>query len=91
MESDFRKEKYWKLVEEFVQELKTAKYWLKNDSQPLPAWKLFETRTAARDAAWDATSDATSDAAWDVARTGQNKKLEEMLLKLLEESHDRNR
>ena len=47
MTEDFRKEKYWKLVEEFVMELKTAKYWLKNDGKPLPEWKLYETRDAA--------------------------------------------
>ena len=67
MEQDFKKEKYWKYVEEFVTELKTAKYWLKNDGKPLPEWKLFETRSAARDAAGDAAGDAARDAARDVA------------------------
>ena len=55
MTEDFRKEKYWKLVEEFVLELKTAKYWLKNDGKPLPEWKLYET--------WDAAGAAARDAA----------------------------
>src|SRR3990167_7124753 len=71
MEQDFKKEKYWKYVEEFVTELKTAKYWLKNDGKPLPEWKLFETRSAARDAAgdaaWNAAGDAARDAAWNTA------------------------
>jgi len=67
MEQDFKKEKYWKYVEEFVTELKTAKYWLKNDGKPLPEWKLFETRSAARDAAGDAAGDAARDAAWNTA------------------------
>ena len=67
MEQDFKKEKYWKYVEEFVTELKTAKYWLKNDGKPLPEWKLFETRSAARDAAGDAAGDAARDAARDAA------------------------
>ena len=56
---DYEKMPYWKLVQEFVVELKTAKYWLKNDGKPLPEWKLFETRaaawSAARAAAWDAS------------------------------------
>ena len=64
MEQDFKKEKYWKYVEEFVTELKTAKYWLKNDGKPLPEWKLFETRSAARDAAGDAARDAAWNTAW---------------------------
>ena len=74
MTDDFKKEKYWKLVEEFVQELKTAKYWLKPDGKPNPEWKLFEAETwaaagaaawdAARDAAWDAARDAAGAVAW---------------------------
>ena len=67
-----------KLVEEFLTELKTAKYWLNPDGKPLPAWKLFEDETlnAARGTAWDAAWDAAQgtawgaawDAAWDAAR-----------------------
>ena len=84
MTEDFKQTHYWKLVEEFVNELKTAKYWLKNDGKPLPEWKLFETRAAAGsaagatagnaagnaavDTAWDAAWDAARDAAYDAAR-----------------------
>jgi len=69
MTDDFKKEKYWKLVEEFVQELKTAKYWLKPDGKPNPEWKLFEAETwgAADAAAWDAAWDVARDAAWGAA------------------------
>ena len=73
MTVDFKKEKYWKLVEEFVNELKTAKYWLKPDGKPNLEWKLFEAETwdaagnAAGDAAWDAAGNAAGDAAWDAA------------------------
>ena len=75
MSGDFKKEKYWKLVEEFIEELKTANYWLKPDGEPLPEWKLFDTRTAAVDAAraaaWDAAGAAAWDAAWDAALFGR--------------------
>ena len=57
MTDDFKKEPYWKLVEEFVQELKTAKYWLKPDGKPNPEWKLFEAET------WDVAGAAAGDAA----------------------------
>lgn len=82
MSEDFRKEHYWKLVEEFVEELKTATYWFKPDGKPNKEWVLFEAETldkaknaasdaawdAANDAAWDAARGAASAAAWDVAR-----------------------
>ena len=66
MTDDFKKESYWKLVEEFVQELKTAKYWLKPDGKPNPEWKLFEAETWA--AARGAAGDAAGDAVWTAAR-----------------------
>jgi hypothetical protein len=58
---NYQKQEYWKYVEEFIYELKTANYWMKNDGNPNPEWKLFQTR----DAAWDAARDA----AWDVYNT----------------------
>ena len=64
----YEKEGYWKLVLEFVNELKTAKYWMNNDGKPLPEWKLYKTRQAAGDAAWGAARDAAGDAAGHPAR-----------------------
>jgi len=57
---------YWKKhVKEFIKELKTAKYWFKNDGNPKPEWKLFEIRDAARyadlDTAWNAARYAAKD------------------------------
>ena len=65
---DFKETKYWKLVEEFLVELRTAKYWFENDGNPNAEWLLFETRDAARNAARNAAGDAAWDAAWDAAR-----------------------
>ena len=72
---DFKETKYWKLVEEFLVELRTAKYWFENDGNPNAEWLLFETRDAARNAArnaagvaaWDAARNAARNAAWDAA------------------------
>ena len=64
---DYEKEESWKYVNEFIKELKTAKYWFQNDGNPKKEWKLFETRNAARAAARDADRDADRDAAWDAA------------------------
>lgn len=64
---EYKQEKNWKYVEEFIEELKTAKYWFKNEGKPKPEWKLFETRDAAKDAAEDAARDAALYSAWDVA------------------------
>ena len=61
--ADFKCEKYWKLVEQFITELKTAKYWLRNDGHPLPEWKLFETR----EDAIGATLGTAWNAAWNAA------------------------
>ena len=68
--TNYRKEKYWLLVGEFVEELRTAKYWLKPDGKPKKEWVLFErdTLAAAWDAAWDAARDAACNAARNAAR-----------------------
>ena len=67
----YKKEKYWKYVEEFIKELKTADYWFKNDGNPNPEWKLFKTRNAARNAARNAVGYAARNAvgytAWNAA------------------------
>ena len=42
--------------------------WLKPQGDPLPDWRVFETRSAARDAAGAAAREAAWEAAWDAAR-----------------------
>ena len=50
--SDFKKERYWELVEDFVTELRTATYWCKPDGKPKKEWVLFEGDS------WDAARNA---------------------------------
>ena len=50
-----------------IEEARTLKY-LDNHAEPLPEWKLFDTRKNARDAALKAAREATWGATWDAAR-----------------------
>ena len=57
---------WWQNVEAFIAEIQSIR-WFDNHDAPLPHWKVFESRDAARAAAWDAAGDAAGDAAWDAA------------------------
>ena len=62
---------WWREVEVFVASIAAAP-WFGPQRAADPAWRVFETRAAARDAAWnaarDAARDAAGDAAWAAAR-----------------------
>ena len=68
------KPKWLTKTKEFIASI-PAMPWYRNDGDPDPAWKLFDTRAAARDAAgaaaraaaWAAAGAAARDAAWAAA------------------------
>ena len=64
--TNYKKTKYWELVEEFLEEIRTADYWLKPDGQPLKEWELFEADTLqeARNAAEKAVEVGDWNAKW---------------------------
>ena len=61
----------------FIEKARTLKYF-DNHTEPLPEWKLFDTRRdasreAARGASWEATWEATWRAAWEASRKAARK------------------
>ena len=50
-----------------IEEARTLKYF-DNHAEPLPEWKLFDTRRDAKEATRDAAREATWGATWDAAR-----------------------